>query len=197
MPNWCYNELTLSVKDGKVGKHVLEAFSGENPFQTINPCPQELLDTVSGFMGKGTPEQAELERRSKENVNKYGHANWYDWCCYNWGTKWDVESDVLDALRLVNGTWSIRVCFDSAWCPPEGLYRWINAEYPDVEIDAYWEEPGIGQQGNFYGLLATFVSEVEDYQSEDNELEFESPFISVEPHVGAATVLPLPGGNKK
>jgi hypothetical protein len=196
MPNWCYNELTLSVKSDKQGKEILEAFAEGNPFQKIHPCPQELLDTVSGFYGKGTPEQVELERQSKENKEKYGHANWYDWSCSNWGTKWDVDTDVLDPLRLVNDRWTIRLVFDSAWSPPEGIYDYIHDNFPDVELDAYWEEPGIGQKGTYYAFQGTWDSTVEDWVDEDED-DIDLPVTQATPNVGAATVLPLPGGNKK
>ena len=194
MPNWCYNELTLYVDSQHEGKEVLDAFTQESPFQKICPCPEDLLNTVSGFLGKGTPEQAELERKSKENINKYGHANWYDWCNYNWGTKWDVTPDVLDPLTLnPNGVWSIRVSFDSAWCPPDGLYSYINEKFPEITLDAYWEEPGCGEKGTFYAHQDMFDATSEEFTYDDDDEIYEETQEPVRtPTVGAATILPLP-----
>lgn len=198
MPNWCYNELTLGIKDSAKdrGIEVLRAFTQDKPFQAIRPCPAELLDTMSGFHGVGTPEQAALERKYADNIAKYGYSNWYDWNNANWGTKWDVTPDQMDVLELVNGSWTVRVVFDSAWCPPDQLYHYISETYPDVELDAYWEEPGCGQKGTFYAYEGTFDSHIEDYVDEEEEV-FELPESAATPNVGAATVLPLPGGNNK
>jgi hypothetical protein len=104
---------------------------------------------------------------------------------------------VLDRLQLVGNTWTINVCFDSAWCPPGELYRYINEKYPDVEISATWEEPGMGQQGTYYFYQDIEDSTIEDYVDEEPDEEFDLPVTQATPNVGAATVLPLPGGNKK
>ena len=53
--------------------------------------PEE-LNITSGFLGNGA-EQAELEAKSKANKEKYGYANWYDWCVSNWSTKWNAGGE--------------------------------------------------------------------------------------------------------
>lgn len=191
MPNWCYNELTLYIKDSDKdhGIEVLQAFSQADPFQAIRPCPQPLLDTMSGFYGKGTPEQEELERRSAANRKEYGYDNWYDWCCGNWGVKWDVNPTVNTDLKLIGGSWCISVSFDTAWCPPDQLYQYIGYHYPAIELDAYWEEPGCGQKGSFSAHEGMFDSTIEDFTWDDDDIVEET---EATPTVGAATVLPLP-----
>lgn len=197
MPNWCYNELNLHIKDSAKdrGIEVLRAFTQENPFQAIRPCPQALLDTTSGFFGTGTPEQISLEAQSAKNREEYGYANWYDWCNGEWGTKWDIDPCVNIDLKLFGDCWLISVSFDTAWCPPEKLYQFISEKYPDIELDAYWEEPGCGQKGTFHGHEGMFDSTLEDYVDEEEEDLTESDTYST-PNVGAATVLPLPGAKK-
>ena len=199
MPNWCYNEVSLYIKDSAKdrGLKVLQAFTQENPFQAIRPCPQALLETTSGFLGKGTPEQAELERRSAANRAEYGYANWYDWCCGNWGTKWDVDPALLDPIQRIGDVWFTKVSFDSAWCPPDELYQFISENYPDVELEAYWEEPGIGQKGTFSSYEGMLSSTIEDFTWDEEGEMFDIPDTAATPNVGAATVLPLPGGNTK
>jgi hypothetical protein len=82
------------------------------------PVPEDLKIT-SGFLGSG-PEQEELERQTKANVEKYGYGNWYDYCVGEWGTKWDVggdgQTDIHPDGKMLHTT------FDSAWAPPVNAY---------------------------------------------------------------------------
>ena len=155
MPNWCYNELTLTLNDGGKGLNVLQAFSGDEPFNKIRPNPD-------------------------------GHWD-YNWSCENWGTKWDVQVIESHALTKRNGVWLISVTFDSAWSPPHNLYQYISDTYPDVELDAYWEEPGCGQKGTYYAHEGMFSNQVEDYEVEEDDPE-EIPTTVC----GSSTILPLP-----
>lgn len=167
MPNWCYNELNMCIKDSAKdrGIEVLQAFTRNNPFNAVLPNPS-------------------------------GEWN-YDWSCQNWGTKWDVDVYVNTDLKLFGDTWVVSVTFDSAWSPPEQLYRYISEQYPDIELDAYWEEPGCGQKGTFDANEGMFSSTIEDYVWETEDEVFDMPDTAATPNVGAATVLPLPGGNNK
>lgn len=45
------------------------------------------------------------------NIIVYGHDTWYDWCCANWGTKWNAYHSNLDKY---NNT----IEFDTAWACP-------------------------------------------------------------------------------
>lgn len=56
-----------------------------------------------------------------ENIKNYNAIDWYDWCCDNWGTKWnafDVEVEDIDEENDI--CW---FKFTTAWCAPEG---WIK-----------------------------------------------------------------------
>lgn len=142
MPNWCNNVVRVGHSDPKmIARMIAAAESGI--LQEFIPCPQDLRDTVSGFLGDGA-EQAELERKSAENREKYGYSNWYDWCVANWGTKWDlcdVEVDSDDALNIT-------LTFDTAWAPPTDAYP--KLEDLGFVIEAYYYEPGM----QFAGIYA-------------------------------------------
>ena len=68
MPNWCYNNLTLSHKEPEMIEKALEAFQKGDFFKELVPRPVE------------------------------EDENWYRWNIDHWGTKWDVggEDDVVD-----------------------------------------------------------------------------------------------------
>jgi hypothetical protein len=99
------------------------------------PTPQELLDTVAGFVGED--KQAAHEAQMKSNLEKYGYTDWYNWNIANWGTKWDFALDNLE--RQDPNT--VSAAFDSAWSPPITAYeRLLELGF---EIEAFYYEPGM------------------------------------------------------
>jgi hypothetical protein len=173
----------------------MEAFRGNNPFSKIHPCPAELYDDEAHSYGGTDEDRARRDARRAELKAKYGYESAYDWHCGEWGTKWDVDTNVY-----VDGTSTVSVNFDSAWSPPIELYRWINRNYPEVRLEWTYEEGGVGFQGEGSCEGDFFEDITSDYQYEDEEEE--TIFVTDEvtyatPNVGAATVLPLPGGTKK
>ena len=106
--------------------------------QEFIPCPQELTDTVSGFVGKGTPEQTALEDQQHANVKKYGYPTWYEWQIANWGTKWDLTDCTSE---VDDDGYSVTLTFDTAWSPPIEAYS--KLEELGFSIKAYYYEPGM------------------------------------------------------
>jgi hypothetical protein len=118
MPNWCNNNLTLQHEDPAMITRAKEALDRGEFLNEFIPVPEDLKIT-SGFLGNGD-EQKELERKTAENVKKYGYGNWYDYCVGEWGTKWDVggdgQTDIHPDGKMLHTT------FDSAWAPPVNAY---------------------------------------------------------------------------
>jgi len=118
MPNWCNNNLTLTHEDPAMIKRAADALLRGEFLNEFIPVPAD-LQIVSGRVGDGD-EQRELERKTAENVEKYGYGNWYDFCVGEWGTKWDVgcegTTDVRDDGKMLH------TYFDSAWAPPVNAY---------------------------------------------------------------------------
>lgn len=139
MPNWCYNGVTLRHKDPAMIDRVVKGKEGL--LMEFLPTPQELIDTVAGFMGED--KRAAHEAQQAENVRKYGHKDWYDWNIANWGTKWDFSLENLE--RQDPNT--VTASFDSAWAPPTDAYVKLCAL--GFEIEALYYEPGMGFCGKF------------------------------------------------
>jgi len=118
MPNWCNNTLTLEHEDPAMIERAKAAFERGEFLNEFIPVPEDLQIT-SGYLGNG-PEQEELERKTKANVEKYGYGNWYDFCVNEWGTKWDVGADGNPAQDIPGG---LMLGFDSAWAPPIAAYE--------------------------------------------------------------------------
>ena len=122
MPNHCNNYLVLGHKDAReIGRAKL-AILDDNFFQEFHPCPQDLLDTTAGYFSNEA-DQIALEAKTKSNLEKYGFANWYDWNCANWGTKWDAYDIEIVSEHYEGDTAELSLTFDTAWAPPIAFYE--------------------------------------------------------------------------
>ncbi len=143
MPNWCNNTLTLEHDDPAMIKRAYDALERGEFLNEFCPVPEDLKITA-GRLGDGD-EQRELERKTAENVEKYGYGNWYDYCVAEWGTKWDVggqgQSDIHpDGLSLFTS-------FDSAWSPPVNAYAKLEAQ--GFRVNAMFYESGMAFAGSY------------------------------------------------
>ena len=125
MPNHCTNEVTITFKD----LEQKEAFrkwvdNGEdNPldFERILPYPKGIETVTDILSGK------------KKKVVVGGEWN-YEWCCENWGTKWNSYS-----WDQFESRWEdeydeeyIDLRFETAWGPPTGILEKIHEKFPDL-----------------------------------------------------------------
>ena len=144
MPNWCSNHITVRGTDSAAIKRLATAFDNGEFCNTVVPCPEDLQIT-SGFLGDPV-EQAELERKTKANVEKYGYGNWYDFQTANWGTKWEIGGDGNTAEIEDDGL-SFSAPFESAWSPPIGVCEALVEQ--GFEVTLYYYEPGMGYCGKW------------------------------------------------
>jgi hypothetical protein len=142
MPNWCSNGLTLKHEDPAMIKRAVEAFNKGELLNEFVPVPQSLKDTMAGSYGDDA-QQAELERKTAENIERYGYGNWYDYCVNEWGTKWDVGGE--HGADYEEGSESAHFSFDSAWAPPIAWYE--KVEELGFEVEGFYYEPGMGFVG--------------------------------------------------
>ncbi len=143
MPNWCNNWVEVGHEDPAKIQALKEAFDRGEFCDHVIPVPED-LKIVAGRVGDDTnAEQIELERKTKENIAKYGAGNWYDFCTSRWGTKWDVggegQADIADDGLSFNAS------FDSAWAPPTGVYEKLVDE--GYTVRAYYYEGGMAYCG--------------------------------------------------
>lgn len=185
MPNYCNNNLTLTHEDPAMIQRAFDALERGEFLQEFVPVPQALRDTVSGSHGD-PDEQRKLEAQTRANVAKYGYGNWYDFCCGEWGTKWDVGEQGASDIHP-NGH-MLHTYFDSAWSPPTAAYA--KLEQLGFQVDAQYYEGGMAFAGtysdgyddaiNLEGLSATDIER--DYPELDESFgisesmrEFEDP----------------------
>jgi hypothetical protein len=138
MPNWCYNFLTIQAPSAEL----LQEFwskaekDGEETFSLKHwfPIPED-----------------------QEN-------DWYNWCCENWGTKWDVDgADITH-----DSDESITINFNTAWASPKAFFRKISKDFPELNFIISFDEPGCDSFG-FYEIQDGDIVDSEEYRSESAE----------------------------
>lgn len=165
MPNWCNNNLTLEHDDPQMIQRAYDALERGEFLNEFIPVPAD-LQIVAGRMGDGD-EQRELERKTAENVAKYGYGNWYDYCVGEWGTKWDVggqgQSDIHPEGRMLH------TYFDSAWSPPVQAYT--KLEQLGFRVNAMFYESGMAFAGSYEDGNCDDFS-LEDMSADDIERDY-------------------------
>ena len=145
MPNWCNNTITITHPD-PVKLEALAAAVREGKFcNFIHPVPEDLHITAGREGSDDDPKQIALEAKEKSNREKYGYANWYDFCVNEWGTKWDVDAYEGEDVKVEDGKLSFG--FDSAWAPPINLYEKMFEQ--GYNLKAFYWEPGMCFCGKF------------------------------------------------
>jgi len=145
MPNWCSNYISVRGTNSAEVKRLADAFDAGELCQAVIPVPEE-LQIVAGRVGdENNPEQIELERRTAENVLKYGAGNWYDFCVNRWGTKWDVSVH-SECDRDEDGL-GFDGHFDTAWGPPMGIAEELTNR--GFEVTLYYYESGMAFVGKY------------------------------------------------
>ena len=174
MPNWCSNGITLRHADPAMIDRVMNS---KGLLMEFLPTPQELTDTVAGWMGED--KQAAHEAQQASNIEKYGFKDWYDWNVANWGTKWDFELDSKDQVDANTVTAS----FDSAWAPPTAAYEKLMEL--GFEIEAMYYEPGM----QFVGKWDNGVDDYFEYGGETSETVRESIGAELDDYFGISDEL--------
>ena len=161
MPNHCHNRVTFYSDDKeKEIKKLHDIFSidvqAEDEERTIFgqfipepdwPTTPLAEEDVSYWLRDKRGEVGELPVSTKETygtISKFtstGNTDdrWYDWRLRYWDTKWDCYDLKIDEDNLPH---SFEVTFNTAWSPPEGICRAIRKQYPDIDINWFYDEPG-------------------------------------------------------
>jgi hypothetical protein len=77
-----------------------------------------------------------------ENIEKYGHKDWYDWSIVNWGTKWNSYSNYKVSDNEIS--------FDTAWSTPFPIIEQLAKMFPELEISVLFADEDIGSNCGGY-----------------------------------------------
>ena len=158
MPNHCENDLTITGSSDLIDRIINKmGLSGEKPsfdFNSMLPYPTKFKDK---------DREAELARKDGDYTVKDGYnQGGYDWCCRNWGTKWNAYQVTLPILStMANGKKRLKVSFQTAWAPPIPVIEKLAQEFPMGKIDLRYYECGMAFKGKlvFEDGEETFRSE--------------------------------------
>jgi hypothetical protein len=160
MPNWCSNGVSIRHEDPAKIAAMANAMREGKFCNHVIPVPVDLQIVAGRVGGDDNPAQIELERKTAENIEKYGAGNWYDFCVNRWGTKWDVD---CHAVEISEDGKTVQASFDSAWSPPIGIYEHLVEDGYDVV--AHYYEPGMA----YVGKWDNGSDECYDYGGETSE----------------------------
>lgn len=78
---------------------------------------------------------------AESNLYQYEAPTWYEWCCKNWGTKWnacgyDENTDYSD---------SDFIWFQTAWSAPVPVIQKLSEMYPNIELTLEFADEDLGQ----------------------------------------------------
>lgn len=95
------------------------------------------------------------------NVLQYGADSWYDWCCENWGTKWNAsDTYIIDDNEIE---------FSTAWSCPVNIFKELSKQFNGVEIVVDFADEDIGSN---CGNITFLNGEIEEYIDMDGNTDF-------------------------
>lgn len=175
MPNWCSNSITIygDKADIKALANLLKTGKSPFDFELFIPYPEKyaVLDKIA----KTAHDELMKKYKSGDEVDfgslprdGYNHGG-YDWCCVNWGTKWNACDALVDIDR--HGE-SMTIEMDTAWSPPIPVIAKMAEMFPKLSVHLNYEEPGMCFAGNA-SFCKGKCTEAQEYRTEPEEDEEE------------------------
>tara|TARA_R100000808_G_C2094967_1_gene113963 strand:+ start:66 stop:644 length:579 start_codon:yes stop_codon:yes gene_type:complete len=154
MPNWCENHVVLATKNKKKLEKIVDIIKNYD-IDNENHRWLGLLNYLCPI-----PE-SEIE-------------NWYDWCCENWGTKWELDiletmdaDDIKIYMGVNDDNYKLQLNFNSAWSPPkEAFNHWVKNNR-DVSLEMNYYEGGNSFCGKYCLAIVDDISVVIDRNYEN------------------------------
>ncbi len=147
MPNWCTNKLEIRG-DSDSDALIRVELAGDNgivDFSKVIPVHPDLQ------------RQGLTDVQKAANKRKYGYNDWYDFCCKEWGTKWNASEMSVGSDGSIS--------FQTAWSPPIPVIKVLSRKYPRTSFRIKYADEG----GGFIGY-----SDVVNGEVENNEFEIDS-----------------------
>lgn len=146
MPNWVSNSLTISGKVADL-ESFIEKATAVSPLRESYPKDeQDDLKPKFSFSNFVAPPQESLDSGEYHATHgwsggeKSGNTpnNWYNFNTREWGTKWDACDPEVEDINTTAE--SVRVRFQTAWSPPQGVFGAMAEQHPELTFKIYSEE---------------------------------------------------------
>ena len=139
MPNHCNNTLGITGPTKDI-EDFIELVTNKGPdkdeneyelFNNLLPMPKELVGTTSPS-----------KEGNVDLIDKYGHDNWYDWCIFHWGTKWNAYDVTEWSINEDGDNSSATIYYETAWSPVTALWMWVSNDYPTLDFYHEYADEG-------------------------------------------------------
>jgi hypothetical protein len=104
--------------------------------ETLDMKCEPVAELAKAWLEKNPEYRIEGEKRLRA-IAETGFADWYDWSCQHWNTKWNAYH-----LHIVSES-PLEFTFDTAWDFPLPVFRKIAEEFPALSFRcACYDEGG-------------------------------------------------------
>ena len=149
MPNWVSNSISITAESKAELDAFIEKAKGEQSkvrnegnenfhFGAFVHPSEEVLPYYKGEIEDEKPEGWDEMSSAEQMAHnlRFSGNNWYDWNVREWGTKWDACSPYVERKDDL----SAYVSFETAWSPPEPIFKAIVEQFPELGFEIFYEE---------------------------------------------------------
>lgn len=142
---------SLNIDSGTRTDRGLKAYKGFIEVYTFGKNAEDARESLKDipvkseelFLEKRTDidrKEWELGKTAWQNMQDYGAPTWYEWCCNNWGTKWNAYgySEGLDYSE------DHELYMQTAWSAPHAIMQKLSEMFPDITFEHQWADEDIG-----------------------------------------------------
>lgn len=180
MPNWVYNNVSVSGTKQEVAEFVAKATALHPESHTDGKVVMTTEPEFSFWNFIAPPKDAVesgvyFGTHGSSGGEKLGDTpnNWYNWNNNNWNTKWDANEV---GLSLSTCETSLNLNFSTAWAIPEPVFRAMTEQHPTLEF-SFSSEEETGWGAEYSGIDGSLNLDKEysepdshaDYVQRDNE----------------------------
>lgn len=183
MPNHVENFLTIKGSRADL-ETIIEAIKSVDEdhldtqidFDRILPYPENFKeqDRISREWEKAQADkeytEVDWKARPKDGFNQGG----YEWCCDNWGTKWNayniagpVFEDPNDKSEYRLAYSAVHFAFRTAWSAPIPWFIALTEKFPHISFILNYFECGMGVCGEIYSAN---LNSADDDEEEDGTI---------------------------
>ena len=153
MPNWCENDLRVSGKKEDLKKFIkfMKGENGNLDFNSFVPYPAKYRKMDEEYnkiqMMNEIKREMFFSLHPKKRDMKDGYnAGGYEWCCNNWGTKWNAANVDMQKFSALSET-VVLINFDTAWSPPVQIVLSMSKKFPMLHFSLEYFEGGAAYKG--------------------------------------------------
>ena len=153
-------------RDFKKAKGLRDKWLKEHGTEMIDPSLIDLSTEGIDFLAFPEETFEAYARHGKvyyTNLVQYGSIDWYDWCCDNWGTKWNAcHGEIGEIVEHEGGQAELHVIFETAWSMPSPIFEALAGMYPQIHFSGRWADEDMGRNCGLWEAENGIVAYTED-----------------------------------